>query len=42
MWASWDKEKRTFHDMLAKTYVVEENSISKNWVIFWNVLISIL
>lgn len=41
-WASWDQKKRTFHDMLAKTLVVEEDSISKNWVIFWNVLIFIL
>lgn len=41
-WAWWDAKKRTFHDMLAKTVVIEENVISKKWVIFWNVLIMIL
>lgn len=41
-WAWWDSKKRTFHDFLAQTVVVEENVISKNWVIFWNVLIFIL
>jgi len=38
-WASWDSKKRTFHDMLAQTVVVEKNPISKNLIIFWNVLI---
>lgn len=41
-WAWWDEKKRTFHDMLAKTYVIEDNSISKGWVIFWNIMICIL
>lgn len=41
-WAWWDSKKRTFHDLLARTVVIEENAISKNWVIFWNVLISLL
>ena len=41
-WAWWDKKKRTFHDLLAQTVVVEENAISKNWVIFWNIFIFVL
>ena len=41
-WAWWDQKKRTFHDMLAKTYIIEEKAISVNWIIFWNVLIFIL
>jgi len=41
-WAWWDSKKRAFHDFVAQTYVVEENPISKKWVIFWNVLIFIL
>lgn len=42
IWASWDSKKRTFHDMLARTVVIEEKAISKNWVIFWNILIFVL
>jgi uncharacterized RDD family membrane protein YckC len=42
MWAWWDEKKRTFHDILAKTYVIEDNAISKKWVITWNILIFVL
>ena len=41
-WAWWDAKKRTFHDLLAQTVVVEKNAISSNWAVFWNVLIFIL
>ena len=41
-WAWWDAKKRTFHDLLAQTLVIEENAIWKKWVIFWNILIFIL
>ena len=41
-WAGWDKEKRTFHDMLAWTRVVEVRFVAA-WIVFlWNFLIFLL
>ena len=39
-WAWWDSKKRTFHDLLAQTVVIEDKVISKWLVIFWNIFIS--
>lgn len=39
IWPSWDKEKRSFHDMIAKTRVIEIRNTPVWIVVVWNIVV---